>query len=300
MAKRRSTSRLPLNDAYARLGAELRRIREATGKTTYQVPKRNGEFYKSGHVSNVEGGFTAPSEEFIRAYVGFGGRYDDLMTLLERAKRLSQPGPQASDAFDEQFLDPRTDPYTLRRGYAVDMQEDLSYLNDNGVPTKNLYKVSIRPLVATAKYFLFRYGHEGDRRRGVAGVQAGTGCTVALLDEDEDGTIFVLLEFDQTKADELGRCHFFWAILVDSTVPSKPFYDTHTKSHMGHIVKQIQFEPPALPEKIWWYRGADPFGNRLKPSPDQLLELNPINFYFHEFFNVESEACGLSWRWSIS
>jgi hypothetical protein len=293
-------SRVSLNEDYALLGAELRRIREAAGKKTHEIPQGKGHSYTRGHVSNVEGGYTAPSEEFIRAYVGFGGRYDELMTLLDRAKRPQRSSEDEMDVVELQLLDPRSNPYTLRRGYAVDLQEDIAHLDGNGVPVKNLYTAVVRPLSSNAKYFIFRYGHEEDKRRGVASVLAGSGCSIALLEEDDFGTIYVVLEFEPSKADDLGRCRLSWSIEVDSVVPTRPFDAVHTKSRMGHIIKRVQFTAPALPERVSWFRDVDPFAAQLDPSSEQLLELNPQNFYVHEFFNVENEACGLAWRWSVS
>lgn len=297
MSRKRTTNRKPLNDGYRLLGQELRQTREAAGKTTYEVPKKSGGYFQSGHVSNVEGGFTAPSEDFIKAYTSFGGRYADLMTLLDRAKKPPQVESPGADDFNEQFLNPHTDPYILRRGYAVDLQEDISYLNGDRVPTRNVYKVSIRPLVPTAKYFVFRYGHEEDERRGVSTVRPGAGCQVSYMDESDDGTVYVVLEFDASVTDELGRCHFSWTIDIDSMVATKPHYIVHTRSPIRHVIKRIQFEAPALPEKIWWFRGSDPFGARLEPSEECVIQSNEADFYFQEFFNVENEACGMGWRW---
>ncbi|KFU80773.1 hypothetical protein SAMN04489729_5514 [Amycolatopsis lurida] len=297
MSADRTTSRQPLNSDYAALGSTLRQIRETAGKTTYEVPKGDGSYFKSGHVSNVEGGYTAPSENFIKAYVSFGGQYAELMGLLDRAKKPRPTGLQQND-IDELFLDPKSDPYLLRRGYAVDLQEDIVYVNKERVLYKLVYTVVVRPVVPTVRYFVFRYGYEDDPRRGVARISAGSGCSVAVTEESDDGTVFVVLEFDQAKADELGRCRFSWIVNVNSSIPISPEDSNYTKAPIAHVIRRIQFEAPESVHEIWWFRGADPFASKNKPKPEQQLEVNPAGFYVHEFLNVENEACGLSWRWS--
>lgn len=293
----RGTRRVPLNDRYARLGEALRRVREAAGRTTRDIQKPDGSFYGSGSISNVEGGYSAPSVELIKAYARLGGSYADLMTLRDKAQKPARQDTAEADEFESQLLDPRTNPYLLRRGYVMDLQEDTCYINANRVPTRNIYKVAVRPLLPTSRYFVLRYGHGEDPNRGVASIQAGSGCEVVLVDEEADGTIFAVLQFDQDRMDEFGRCNFSYSIAINSMIPSKPMYDLYTKSLMLHVVHRIQFEAPAVPEKIWWFRGTDPFRDRLEPATNQLLEVNPFHFYFHEFYDVEAEGCGMAWRW---
>jgi hypothetical protein len=63
------------------------------------------------------------------------------------------------------------------------------------------------------------------------------------------------------------------------------------------VVQRVQFEPPALPEKLWWFHGTDPFQDSIPAPAEHVLPLNPTNFYFHEFHDIEREMCGLAWRW---
>jgi transcriptional regulator with XRE-family HTH domain len=297
MPESHQSRRKPLSEAYARLGSELKRIRKAANKTTREIQKPDGSWYQSGSISNVEGGYSQPSVDLIKAYARLGGRYVDLMTMLEQAKKPTRETSLPGDEFEEQLLNLHADPYILRRGYAVDLEEDTAYIGPRWAATRNVHTVSIRPLSPHTRYFVFRYGYDEDPRRGVALPQAGSGCEIALVEEDDDGTIYVVIEFMNERRDQFGRCNFSWAINIMSDAPADPLYAVHTRALMAHVVQRVQFEPPALPEKIWWFRGSDPFQETTQPSQRHIFDLNPTNFYFHEFYDVEREQCGLAWKW---
>jgi hypothetical protein len=289
--------RKPLSEAYARLGAELSQIRSAAGKTTREVQKPDGTFYQSGSISNVEGGHTPPSVDMIKAYARLGGRYIDLMSMLEQAKTPVEVAPPPIDEFGDELLNLHADPYTLRRGYNVDLQDQTAHFGPNRAGLRNVYTVSIRPLSTIARYFVFRYGYEEDPRRGVASAQAGSGCEIAFVDEDDEGIIYVVIEFKNEARDRFGRCNFSWAINLETTAPAEPGYVVHTRARISEVVHRVQFEPPALPSRIWSFRGSDAFQDSVEPSPENILKLNPINYYFQHFYDVEREACGLGWKW---
>ncbi len=85
---------------------------------------------------------------------------------------------------------------------------------------------------------------------------------------------------------------------TDSDVPANPYDLVSTRSLMVHVIKHIQFESPAVPSSMWWTRGNDPFQEKLEPTKAQFLEINPLDFYYYEFYDVEAELCGLVWRWA--
>ncbi|HJQ08039.1 MAG TPA: hypothetical protein VJ836_01000 [Candidatus Saccharimonadales bacterium] len=250
----------------------------------------------------MEGGYTQPSPELIKVYARLGGSYTDLMALLDKAKRTAQPAARTEfaqdDEFDRQLLDLRSEPLLLRRGYVVDLQEDTVHLDSNGAPNRNVYRTSVRPLSPNARYFVFRYGHENDPRRGVASAQAGAACEIELTEENDEGVVYVVINFGNGKLDEFGRYTFTWVINIASSEPSQPYYAVHTRSQIRHLITRVQFEPPALPNSMWWFRGTDPFENRMEPAVDHVLDLNPTNFYLREFYDVNTELCGLAWRWN--
>jgi transcriptional regulator with XRE-family HTH domain len=296
----RPARRQPLSEAYARLGAELRRVRHAAGTSTRAVSKAAGGFHGSGHIANVEGGYTAPSLALIKAYARLGGRYVDLVTLLDRAKVRSAPSTKLPDEFDRELSNPLADPLLLRRGYVFELQDDVSFYRADRVPSKNIYTLSIRLIAPQARFFVLRYGYEADPRRGVATLQPGSGCTIAHLEEGDDGLIYVVLEIDRSKPDEFGRHNFSYVISLNTEEPGEPAYSLHSRSAIQHVVKRLQFEPPAVPERVWWYRGDDPFTGELPPKAEQIIETNSVHYYYKDFYNVENESCGLRWQWRDS
>lgn len=301
MSSQRS-GRLPKSEAHKHLGEKLRAIRKRAGRSNREVTKIDGSFYTSGHIANVEGGYATFPKELLLAYSRLGGDYALLVAEAERLDRQERQLYSNSDP-DEEALrgglaDPASPESLLRRGYAIDVNEDTAYFGPNREPVKALHQVTIRPLLATAKFFVCRYGYEEDQRPGVLSVDAIAGCEVARLQESAFGVLDIVLSFDQHNLDELGRCTLSWAIRYDTSVPAEPELIVGTKARIPHISKRAQFTAPALPSQMWWFRDTDPLRRHVDPQEEQVIPLNSSDYYFCDFVDVERELCGLAWRWA--
>lgn len=296
------SNRIPKGQAAVVLGAKLRSIRRAAGKTTYQIQRADGNFYGSGTISNIEGGYSVPSEAIITAYMALGGNYAELMDMLRKAREAPAGyTPEATEAreFEQVLQDVHADPNLLRLGYDVEMVEDHDYFNEHRVPGRSTHRVSLHTRSPRTRFFVFRFGYEEDLRPGVVSVQAGTGCNIALLEESEAGVLYTVLEFDPNATDAFGLCTFSWAITVRSDQPGLPKTDTVSIRPIKHVIRQVGFAAAATPTMVWWFRGRDPFVYGLDPEPDQMLQINLANYYFKDFYDVEAEQCGLAWKWEV-
>jgi transcriptional regulator with XRE-family HTH domain len=275
------------------LGAELKRIRQAAGLTTRQVVG-----VSSGHISNVETGRVLPSEKLLRIYASLGGRYAHLSGLLAKAKRPTTTGSRDDAELGAKLADLLTDPYLLRGGYFLESIEDSYYIGPNREPQRNVHRAAIRPTNPSTRYFPFRHSYEQDPRPGVCTITPADGCSIAHLEESDTGTIYAVLEFDPDQADELGRCTLSWIITLTSDVPVQTRMESGTRTRIPQAIQRIQFTPPALPAKVWRYRGFDAQIAGMNPKPDNTLELNPAHLYVHELINAHQEWWGLAWAWA--
>jgi transcriptional regulator with XRE-family HTH domain len=275
-------------DCRRRLGQELKAIRTAAGMTTRQI-----DGYSSGHISNVEGGKVMPSEKLVLAYAALGGSHAQLLALLRQAQVPRRPDPVVAEALS----DPHADPHLLRRGYVVEMIEDVHYFGDQRQPLRNLHRLTARFTTPGARFFPFRHTIDEDARRGVSQVLPVDGCDIALLEESDDGVIYCVLEVDPAARDDLGRSTFSWNIELRTDVVGRPRADAGSTSRIPLVTKRVQFDGSAPPAEVWWFRGFDVLGASMSDARQNSIPPNPALLFTHEFINVENEWWGLAWTW---
>lgn len=294
--------RIPKSDGHQRLGSKLRAIRERAGKTTREVAKPDGSVYASGHIANVEGGYATFPKPLLLAYSRLGGDYASLVAAAERLPRYETRTSSRTDPDDDALTGGLADPASpeglLRRGYAIDTNEDTAYFGPSRVPSRVIHLAAIRPLLPVARFFVCRYGYEDDPRPGVLSIDTISGCKVARVQESDYGVLDIVLEFDQDNLDDLGRCTLSWLVTYSTNKPTTPSLTAGTRTRVPRISKRAQFTEPALPMKIWWFRDTDPLRAYVEPRAEQVLPLNSAAYYFRDFADVEQELCGLAWKWA--
>jgi len=266
------------------------------------VAKPDGSFYASGHIANVEGGYATFPKSLLLAYSILGGDYVSLVAAAEKLSRYetrtsSQTDPD-DDALRSGLADPTSLESLLRRGYAIDANEDTNYFGHNRAPIRSVHQVLIRPLLPTARFFVCRYGYDDDRRPGVLSIDTISGCEVARVQESQYGVLDIVLAFDQDNLDDLNRCTLSWVINYRTDVAASPQMIVGTKARIPRISKRAQFSEPALPSKIWWFRDTDPLRAHVDPKLAQIIPINSSAYYFHDFVDAETELCGLVWKWA--
>ncbi|KAA1415357.1 helix-turn-helix domain-containing protein [Nocardioides humilatus] len=288
-----STGTTPVNPSPAEmarvlLGTELRAIRIAAGKTTRQIAG-----YSSGHISNVEAGKVTPSERLILAYSSLGGSHAQLIGLLRQAHSSRTLAPVVADALE----DPLTDPHVLRRGYVIEMIEDIHYYGERHQPLRNVHRVSLRFTSPRARFFPFRHVVDEDLRKGVSHVQPSTGCEIAHLEEADDGVIYCVLAAQPDALDELGRTTISWVIDINTDAVGHPRVDAGSSGRIPLATKRVQFHADAPPSNLWWYRETDPSAASLSAARRNKIPPNTANLATREFINIDREWWGIAWTW---
>lgn len=280
--------RSPTTEARRLLGQELKAVRLAAGRTTRQMGT-----YSSGHISNVEAGRVTPSETLVLVYSSLGGSHAQLVGLLRQIRSSQRIDPVLA----ETLQDPLTDPHLLRRGYVIEMVEDIHYIGEHHQPLRNVHRATVRFTTPGARLFPFRDSLEEDPRRGVCQVLPAAGCEVVHLEESDDGVIYCVLGVLPDSRDELGRCTISWVIDIDTQANARPQVDAGSSGRIPLATKRVQFHEAAPPDQVWWYREGDPQAASLSAARGNAFPANPANLYTREFVSIDREWWGLAWTW---
>jgi hypothetical protein len=295
------SSRAPISDAHAKLGEELRRARIAAGKTTRNIPG-----FSSGHISNVENGYAKPSRELVDMYIGFGGSRRRLLGALEEVTRVVEAKRAAarrarhgSDLEETQpAITEQSSPLDIRATYAVDTWERFMVLDNRGVMSEISNIVTVRAVRPGAHLFVGSTSYDADKRPGVETIEPGFGCEIAQLKESDLGYVEFVLRFGRTlQPTDKESFTFSYIIRVHSDNKMAPFFQVGSRTRVGNHLLRVKFSPPALPEKIWWFRCANYIEVEQDPAPEQILNYSSNHLYFRDFQDVEGEYVGLSWYW---
>jgi transcriptional regulator with XRE-family HTH domain len=291
LPKRRGTRPVPPINR-ARLGRALREVRLAAGKTTRQV-----EGFSTSHVSNVENGHVMPSEAMVAAYVEMGGDTGRLLALLEKSRR-SRPGTShAERPWIAKLADPHTDPRVLRRGYLIEKIADTYLLGPEGQSVANSHRVTIRPLSDRTRYFPFRQAYDEDPRRGVSVVEPGSGCTMPVFEESDNGTVYAVIGFHPDNCTADGVYELEWTIRFNTDVRTRSQASAGTSSLVPRASVEVTFDPSCLPKAVWWFRASDPLAGSMSPPARNVFAPGDARRYSHDFRNLEEEWWGLGWSW---
>jgi hypothetical protein len=275
-----------------RLGDALRAIRIAARKTTRQV-----DGFSTSHVSNVENGHVLPSEDLVATYVRMGGESGRLLALLERARRARGLSTGDEAPWTELLADPNTDPHVLRRGYAIEKIADTYILGSEGQAIANTHRVTIRPLFDGARYFPFRHAYGEDPRRGVSVVEPGPGCSMPILEESDNGTIYAVIGFEPSTSSSDGARHLEWTIRFDTSVRARPQVSAGTSSPVTRASVRVNFNASLLPNAVWWFRAADPLAGDMSAPDRNHFPVGGSEGYERTFHNLDHEWWGLGWSW---
>lgn len=294
-------ARVPISDAHAKLGAELRRARLSAARTTRDIPG-----FSSGHISNVENGYVKPSRELVDLYISLGGDRRRLLGALEQVNRIVEAKRavvrQARHGNDLKLASPsvteKSPPLDIRATYAVDTWERFMVLDGRGVMSEISNIVTVRALRPDVHLFAGATSYDADKRPGVETVESGFGCEVAQVKESDIGYVEFVLRFGRMlqPTDKEGFT-FSYTIRVHSVKKMTPFFQVGSRTHVSNHLLRLRFTPPAVPESIWWFRCANYIEVEQDPTPEQMLNYSPNHLYVRDFHDVEGEYVGLAWHW---
>jgi hypothetical protein len=189
---------------------------------------------------------------------------------------------------------PKADIYAT---YRLVQREESYRIDEQGVVEELTAIITVVPTQACEPLYLAEYTYPTDRQRGVMTVATGMGCRLIRQAESERGLLTFILNLDESIVAADSSRTFSYKVRVNSTQPMEPtlwYHDLRERSLSG---LRVQFTPPKLPRKIWWFRGPGMTATITDPDAYQILPLNPAGFYFFDFRDLHDEISGLAWAW---
>lgn len=289
--------------ARARLGAELKRIRTAGGKSQRDLHGPKG----SGHASNVENGYTQPSWEFIEKYLELGGDRRHLRSLYELSRtesdehkaeqrRGSQPGPTRPPVAPQEIG--KLGYQELRRHYTVETREECYAFDDKGVVTTVRCRCAIRANSLQTVLLCGVHSYDADLRPGVLQVEADQGCTLERVDTHATGSVHVYFRSDRPLNPGDTEAHrSSYVVLVDSAVRARPILLGHPRPGTRLFRLTAQFSPLRLPRQIWWFAAENELSATI-PEDGYMFPDRPDGRYRKSFEVLVPGWCyGFAWQW---
>lgn len=297
------SGRWPISEAHARLGQAMKRTRHAQGLSTRQIPG-----FVTGHISNVENGYTPPSPELVEKYIELGGNgvelrslYKQMLAASEAAGRLrrQRATPAPSETLAPQSVEEVGSHEEVQRHYVTDTDQVTYIFNGDGVIEDVQHSIALRALTPNVRLYYAGHSYAADRRPGVLSAEAGTGATLVATPESSTGALqsYFLLDRSLSPADPEPYMLSF-RIHVKSRVRARPSLTFHNGTGGVHrVILHALFGRPALPQRIWWFAAPDVIDAE-RGQPDREFAVNSDGHYFKDFDNLVPSWCyGFTWIW---
>jgi hypothetical protein len=263
----------PDRPARVRLGAELRGIRKAAGRTVTQIPG-----YKRSQISLVENGLVNPSWELVNEYVKLGGDRDLLRQLYERmraeteAQRSSwlrgdrpQDTPPATVGTETLHED-------IRKHYILRVREEDYAFDAAGIVTVVRCRCGLVATSDGVRLFVARHTYDGDPRPDVLRVHATTGCTDHVQRTFADSSLVeAYLELDRPIGPADGTYELGYRVEVISDQPASPRIQFRATGELEYFDLTARFQPPALPASIWCFAAPDTLAVEKRSADNRVL-----------------------------
>lgn len=168
-----------------------------------------------------------------------------------------------------------------------------------GVPDEFRTVIKIKAKVPDLDRYYFGYGCHGDNRRGVVTLEPGFGCQLGEFRESNLGVHdgYFLLDKELSPDDAEPYTFSFRAqyhtdrVWADKPIISQPKTETRLK------IMHLQFTPPALPSKVWWYDVATAVEIANDQPESHVLPYDPGGYYYHELHQlVIGRVYGMDWK----
>lgn len=289
--------------ARRRLGAELRRIRAAAGKTQRDIHGPTG----SGHASNVENGHTQPSWDFIEKYLPYGGDARHLRSLYELARAESddhkteqrrgslpssfspQPAPQETAGLG--FAD-------VRRHYIVQEREERYTFDADGVVSSLVCISKLRATSPAVVLFCSAHSYDADQRPDLMTIGARTGCAVEHVDRHPTGSVRAYFRLDHPlDPDDAEPYECSFVVTINSVVRTRPILLAHPGPGTKSYTLQARFTAPSMPQRLWWFATENEL-SAIMPSDGYELVAASAGCYRKTFDAIVPGWCyGFAWQW---
>jgi transcriptional regulator with XRE-family HTH domain len=295
-----------ISTAHLRLGQELQRIRKAAGVSTRQVRKAHNsqEHFSSGHISLVENGRTVPSPELIDIYAELAGEgtrlralYAQMLAASASAARQRRGGTEQNESRAPQTLAEITTREEIQEHYVVERHEATYSFGPTGVIEFVHYSVALRAVSENVRLYCSGHQYAADPRTGVLQVEAAAGASLISVRESVTGAVQSFFVLDRAiEPSDPEPFAVSYRLSVRSSVKSAPHLRYHAEDGNISMVLHTQFQPPAVPTRIWWF-GAKPLDAE-HHQPDEEFPVSDTHGYSRTFDQLVPGWCyGFGWMW---
>jgi transcriptional regulator with XRE-family HTH domain len=300
--------RTPISETHRKLGEALRQLRLNSGLTQSRVAEG---VYHHSYLSSVENGCAIPSIKVIDLYIarcgGTDGQRKNLANLLDDIRNATYETKFARHAA-EKGIDSATLKAIERRDllepedlYTLDMIEMHVSCNDRRLPQEVRSLVKIRAKVEGADRYYFRASYNEDLRPGVLTPVPGSGCSMGAYTESKRGVLNGYFRLDRQLSPNDPEPYVFSHRMLYNTERRVEWPILITpKTDMDRIAIHVQFTPPAVPNRVWWFDLTDAWDVWLDQPDSNALPVDSGGYYFRDWSNpLSNRSYGMLAEWEL-
>lgn len=292
---RQGSNREPVTDSHVRLGAELRRLR-----ATARVNVRSVTGFSAGHISSVENGYVAPSEELVDTYIHlFGGSqeihalFEQMRQATERKKREQRGASVIPPRSFEEVLAPSD----ISKHYVTETHEAACTFNSHGVITELRSRVWLRARTPDVKLFYAGGFYDADKRRGVLRAEALTGLSLLAQQENDAGLIKAYFKLDRSLGPEEAKPYeASYVMHVESKKRALPQLVFYSRPGTVRMRLRATFDASTRPRQLWSFSAPNIVNIQHRPE-DELSPDERCSYYSDFSPTIPGWCYGFSWLW---
>lgn len=299
---RRSSGRQPITDAHVRLGAELRRVREAASVNTRSISG-----FSAGHISSVENGYVAPSEALIETYVRLfgGGReiyalYEQMRQASDRRKRqqrIASRSEQNTALEPPQNLEEVSSPDDITKHYVTEAHEAHFLFSSTGSILQMRVRVWLRARTAGARLYYAGAYYDAETGTGILRAEALEGASLLAQEENNAGAIKAFFELDRTLDPDDTTPHIVtYVVHVQSDKRAQPQLVYYARPGTVRLDLRAAFNSTMQPKQLWTFGEPNMVNIRHRPE-DELQPDHDFNFSYEFSPTIPGWCYGFSWLW---
>lgn len=294
--------RKALSDLHRELGTILKSARLGAGRSTRELG------YSSGHISNVEAGFVAPSDELAEVYIALGADRGAVMQLVDaihhrsrsvrQSHRRADRGAAGSADAPPQRVGAGVSADDVRRHYIVERYELIFEFTPKGAIASVLSEAHIRAIHPNVRYYFTGVNADSSNRPGRLRVRSLSAAQIDYVHESPSGASDVFFRLDRgLRPDDPEPYRVAYLVEVSDDELADPQIMYSTRPGIREHSLEVRFRPPALPSRIWSFGVPDPYAAD-RPESGTLFEPSGDGVYRADFERIIPGWCyGLTWVW---
>lgn len=269
------TGRPPLTNAHAKLGEELRALRQNAGLTLRDLDR-----YTPGHLSNVENGYVTSSKELVGYYarqlngnhVKLQALYEAVLVASDRRRSAMRNRQGATYLVGDQF--DRHSAADIRQRYYIDLSEITYLYNGRRVLRQVRQRCLVRAREDVVELVHFAHFYRPDPRPGVLAVGSTENCAVHTLTESRTGSVEILLRPSAPLVRGQEAVELAYSVDVESRRPAEPMLCYEVGARHGHLTVRAMFAQSSAPAEIWYFEERNEAFVHRDPPPENVLSID--------------------------